>query len=81
MRQASKINASIIYEMPWTIEGEKASRRDRDCIASIQYWDAAKSGVVAEFNVRRLNPCDFIGSNHGANAAMVMTERRRMPWF
>ena len=59
---------------------EKASRRDQYCIAGIKFRVAAKIGVVAECIVRRLNPRDFIESNHRLDTAIVMAELRRMPW-
>ena len=41
-RQASKINTWITSEIPSTMAAEKASRRDRHCIASIEWKFAAK---------------------------------------
>ena len=58
---------------------EKASRRDRHCIASIQFRVTAKIDVVAECIVRRLNTGDFIESNPRLNVTIIMTGRRWIP--
>ena len=65
----------------WTMAVENVLRRDRYCIASVQFWDAPIAPYVVWCIVKvcvAATPLDRIRT---ANADMVMTRWMRMPWF